>query len=480
MFAIRISQRFERIIYKIFGAAFVISILAYAVHGLPLNQQYDAQVIYYARDLQQAVMTDTLGEYLVQSRKYPLLYVIPSAITQRIFYALVDLVGIVATDLHGYLLARFTTFLYAIGLFWIQWRLSKKLTGGISGALLLSFSILTFMFASAVRPHLPVAFWTLATVAASLRLFENRSAKNMFLAWGAALFAFGTLQSGIFAFIFPLWAQLRHPADWRSWAKTLPLGAGVAFLALVIGYTFAVKGIFSGQEAVSVDLGHNVEAEYGLTHGWRVLTQLLGSELILLAFAAGGIVRLFQGKGKPHPLWLPVLGYLFLFFAVFMFHSYGMSRFFLPTLPLFALLGASAFDASPRWLKVGVTVFMTVILLKLGWLALQPNTYDHASNFVKKVEGYVAIELGIPFYFTSIPDSRFPLTRESDDYQVMIMTDQAQYDPDDAWTRCAHFIASSSTDNIVLMWNDTPFALWQVLTGKMLGPNISVFCKDEF
>lgn len=475
-----LSARFERITLLLYAAVFIASILTYAWHGLPhTNPQYDNQVIWYAADMREAIKKGTIGTFLTESRKYPLAYVVPYAIGEEIVERAAAMRGSFATQSDGYLLGRFITLLYAAGLFWITWRLSERLTGGRSAALLLSFSILTFMFASAIRPHLPVAFWTAATLAASVRLRDKPDARSQLLAWGSAFCAFATLQSGVFAFIFPLWALVEHPGNVRSWAKPLLIAAVVGLASLAFGYPFVIASLLGAGPDVGVDLGHDVGFALGFGHGWRVVTQLIGSEIVLLAFGAAGARLIWKHPEGRESVWIAIAAYWVSFFAVFAFHSNGMSRFFLCALPLAALAGAVAFDRAPRWLRVAVTVFMMVAYVKFAWLAVQPSTYQQITSFAAGRPGAVGLSVNIPSYFTTIPNDRFPDSPNDGRFLTAVMTEMDKVQLKGGWEECGRFVASRTTNEIVLLWNDTPWALWHVFEAKALGPNAVAFCARD-
>jgi hypothetical protein len=137
-----------------------------------------------------------------------------------------------------------------------------------------------------------------------------------------------------------------------------------------------------------------------------------------------------------------------------------------------------AFDRSPRWLRIAAMVFMAAAYAKFGWLAVQPNTYIQASAFAVAREGTIAISTHIPSYFTTIPASRFPASVDNADFSTAIAPDAENVGMPAPWTACAHFVASRTTDEIVLLWNDTPWALWHVFEARALGPNITGFCKE--
>ncbi len=455
--------------------AYMIATVVYGLHAYESNPQYDNQGMRYAQEGVIAATTGTLGTFFLEERKYPLLYALPFAVT---FETMLVVHGGDLSDADLYLASRIISLLFALGTFIVLWRLAKRMKLGTDPVLLLATSLLFLLFTSAIRPHVTVAFWTLLAVLTALRAKERAGISTTALSFACAAVAFATLQSGLFAFIFPLWVVLERPLSLKAIGRCVPwLGFALMF-ALMIGYPFLLRPLFGLQREGGIDLGHDVGLHFALLQPLRIVWQLLWSEPILFITAAFGL-RIVRSDDT-HPLFRPILLYVALYLLTFGFHTISAGRFFLPIFPMLALVGALALHNTPRWVRPTVAGFVILMSLRLTWLAALPNTYADMATFLDSRPPYTVILVQ--------PDEFFPLDRNKlaterehapltntivlPDYSDKPLPPMAK-----AWSICHTSHASNTTDEIVLLWNDTPLALWHLFEARRLGPNMRAYCS---
>lgn len=444
-----------------------IAAVTYLFHYVGINPQYDNQGLWNGIDLLKAMHEGSVAEFLLAVHKYPLFYMLhftaAFSFTPELALSSVFLIG------------RLITFAYGCGIVVLLTKVSRKLGVGTDATLLLLTSILFLMFTSAIRPHIPVTFWTLAAFTSSLWMKENPTAPRTALAFGCALFAFCSLQNGLLAFIFPVWGYIYGRWNVRRAMATAAWLAGSMMLAVPLGYPFLLARLAGVQEDVGIDLGHNVGLHYSFAQGVIVFLQLLGSGPFLFLFGAVGIALVVRHWKSMETWQVPALIYIAIFTALFFFHTSAASRFFLPVLPLLALFGARALRACPDWVRGAMLLFVAVVFARFTWLSTQPNTYQQASAYLAERSGSI-VPAGIPAYFYELPTERFTTTEA--DAAYMLIQHDGKTTVDAPWNRCAQFIASTTTDDIVLLWNDTPWAYVEALHARSFGPNIDAYCRS--
>lgn len=467
----------DRMIGIVFLISYSAAVIAYLFHYVSVNPQYDNQVIWYAQGLFDAAYEHKLFTYFMEVHKYPNIFLIPfAAFYKSEMFFLGDL-----SPVTTFLTARMVSVVYAIGTLFLLRHLSLKLFGNVTAVWLLMTSLLFMLFTTAVRPHMAVAFWTLATFACALRLERRVTFWNILLGFGAAFCAFGTLQSGLLAFLFPVWAILSKRRYTMPAYLILAIGMSIVTVAaaFVIGYPWMLAPFLThAKTGFDVTLGgHGVGLAYTFEHGVWLTLQLCASEIFLIVFAVIGLLRLRTHRDEWHPAFLPILLYLFLFCAVFLFHTISVGRFFLPTLPLLALLGTNAFRHSPRIIRRGVLLVSIFILCKLTFLAISPDTYQQTNLFLSIRSGLIYTR-SIPAYFFTTPSERFITTNKDIPYtRTIIISDQVNdVPPKEYWSPCFHAISSGTSNEIMFLWNETPWALFHVFEARALGPNITIFC----
>lgn len=466
-----------RTLTSIAVAAYAVAALAYACHGLDTNPQYDNQGLTYASDMIEDARDGRLWHFLMQERKYPMAHVLPFAAVEEVLLVWKD--GI--TKRESFVIGRAVAMLFSLGMFLALWRIAKRLDARREATLLLMASVLVLLFTSAIRPHVPTAFWTLMALLCSIRYREAPSALRALAAFACAGVAFATLQSGLLAFAFPLWALLERPWSARSVAKAGCWALGTAAVAAAVGYPFVLRPLFGRVAQGGADLGHDVGLTFdvvGAPAHW--IPQLVGGEIVLLAAAGIAVVSMVRRKDYAAP-WIPVvLAYCALFFLVFGFHSIAAGRFFIPVLPMFALLAAPWLRSAKPAATAGIAILVVLMAAKLAWLSFVPNTYQDTSAFFATRDGKVGTVSQPGYFFSIAPDKRVTETDSLADVGTIVVPD---YDRADTakmskWTPCFRSVASRTTDEIALLWNDTPWALWTLFEASRMGPNMTVYCKE--
>lgn len=469
-------MRLQRVIVVLAVAAYAVAALAYGMHSYDTNPQYDNQGMRYAQEGIIAATAGTFGEYLLEERKYPLFYALPFALT---YEAMLLASGGHLTDAGLYLASRLISLLFALGTFLALWRIGKRLGLGTDPVLLLMTSMLFLLFTSAIRPHVPVAFWTALTLLFALRAKEHGRRVDTALSFAMATAAFCTLQSGLLAFVFPLWALIDRPLT----PKRIAVACGMLALSLVasiaFGYPFLLRPIVGLANVAGADLGHDVGLNFGITRPFLILWQLIGGELVLLIATIIGARALWRDRSNLHAIWKPIALYIALFLLIFGFHLSSAGRFFLPIFPVLALIGAVALRNAPTWVRPALAAFVIVASLRLTWLACTPNTYHDMAAFLDTRPPYALIVVQPDQFFPIDPGTlalepdRLPLVRTVviPDYAADRLPDMAE-----TWPACHESRASRTTDEIVLLWNDTPFALWHLFEARALGPNMTAYC----
>lgn len=466
-------------LFTLLCVMFAVAIVAFLTHALEKNPQFDTQGIRYGAEWVEAAEHDRVATWIMQAeRKYPLLYVLPFAA----FDALLALPypNINETPmLLQHLSARFVTLLYALGTLWLLVLCARELHLNVRDALLLLFSsVLFFLFATAVRPHGAVTFWTLATYYLSLRFRAAPSFPRFFSACAAAACAFATLQSGIFAFFFPLWAVFSNRPTGKAVGIALGVTAGFLLLGTLVGYPFLFHTLRQGAGGpLDASLGHAVGFQFHPLLVPEKFWLLFSTETVLCTFAATGTLLLLRQPGKwSHPL-LPLAVYCILFFAVFSGHSITASRFFLPLLPFMALMGAPAFASMPAVVRPALTLLLLLVYAQSAWLGFQQNTFERASAFVEDKPGYITASL--PLYFFPTPPDRFIDSPDRVSEASFYILGKQQ--PLKNATLCATFRSSRiahafATNNSPFLWNEVQWPLVMIFDTRILGPSIFLYC----
>lgn len=454
-------------------AGFAVASYAYVRHDLDVNPQYDTQVLTYSVELIDAVLDDTLPAYLWSGdRKYPLLYSVPFAATLSPLFDAFQF-----TEMYPvHLIARSITLMFGLLTIVLTGLISRRLTGDWKpGVLLLLSSITFFQFMTAIRPHLPLAFWTMLSFYFSLRLREKRRVLLTVLAFGSAFVAIGTLQNGVLALIFPVWGYM---GEHRSNKKLIQVGAIATltlFLGIFVGYSHLIGNMFAGG-GLDATMGHAGGLAFSPTYFLRVALHMMGSEPFVLAFAAVGIFGMWKSRKKRDAMVVPIFVYLVAIFAIFGFYQTADARFFVVTIPLFALLGARTFLKMPQSAQMAFMIFLVAMSARFTWLGLRPSTFQQVNASISTRNGKLGV-LSIPITFFGFDNKQ--LATGDSDLTLMVVPGYETRRAGDEWHVCERFTASHFSDEIILLWVDTPWAIWHLFTANALGANLELFCKSD-
>ena len=465
---------------SILSATFLLAVIAFCLHDYVANPQPDNQVLRYGYELDVTARYGGLTDILLNVRKYPLLYAVPIAVLRVPLSLITDLRPgeIYPFTEPSIFLGRIYAFLYAGATFIVFSKLAKRLFGTDDAMALLQTSLMFFLFSSAVRPHIPVTCWTLLALLYSLRLRESHRTSDGCMAFGSALVAFCTLQNGLLAFIFPIWAFNAGHLGIRRTLQTVGIVFVCLLLAVPLGYPFLLAPWFGHPGEFGFDLGHNAGSSLSFTHAFSLLGMMLGSDVFILLFAGIGLWRMWAGKDTYFPGCKVMLVYITVYLLLFSFQTVADARFMMPILPMLVLIGATAFARSPTWVQTVILSLFIIIFLKYSYLGFHNNTYQQTRDLLGSEVGTVGVIGGVPTYHYNFPISA--MSEYTDDLRYVVSPAlDMQGKEHMGWELCHRIVASSMSDNDMFLWTEVPYALWYVLESRSLGPNINVYCRES-
>ncbi|MBI3336874.1 hypothetical protein HYZ98_04930 [Candidatus Peregrinibacteria bacterium] len=491
--------------------AFGLAALGMLTHDLLHNPQKDMDLFVQAFEILQSLRNGMFIEYLGKTNQLPLpvfiltvLYggtiggmlltgTLPS-VRETEHYLFVD--GPRLIHFEGRFLSLFAAIATLILLARSSRILFPKTPSWYAPALLCS-SVLFLMHTTAIRPHIFVTFATILSLFFALR---RKPIYSLFTAMAALV----TLPNGVLSFWFPLWSfRQKYRSLLRPAVCFAMICAVVA--AILICYPFFWKSIVRGvAEGEMGALSFRVLYPFKESGLWMLL-HVLGDNLVPAICAVIGSVLLWR---KRSPYAVPLLLYVGTY-MVFLgsFVEFPMS-FYLPLIPIFALLGAGGMARFPAPLRVLFFGVIILINLKMALLWFQPNTYQQAKDFLMtQTEGAIATNLFQPFL--GIPSTRRSIGTpriEHERYWLSLDTDpphardfvkKEQWEDADVFVsrtgsepeglrsspdfvQCAKFGSVPRVQD-GLLWSDDGFRehilsirLFQV---KRLGPIIVIYCR---
>lgn len=518
--------RIRRFLAPIVLATFAFFLIAMTMHALPYTRQPDMQSLPYAFEFLKHLKEGTIGEYLVEPKKYPLPYVAIHAV----LYALVLGVSFLFGGLSSFsqsaveqmvfldpsaihLVTRLFTAASAIALIAFTVPVIRRLFPGthpLSAGILITASPLIFSLATSMRPHLSHLAVLMLTLLLSLRLAERKTAGRAAAAFAAAGLAFGFLQNGAFAFLLPFGALAWR--DGRFVLRPLPpvrlvlLGIAIGVVSLAIGYPFLFKELLIDNK-LGIGFGNeDIGATPWNPTGFLVLIKLLlFSELILSGFAVWSIVLWLRGRLTLHPFFLLIALYCVLYVALFGMVGWPAPRYFLPISIFLALLGAPAFARARVAVQAVVVLVIAAMHLHLGFLAFQPDTFDAAASYLReRTSGPIASS--VPHHYLGIPPTRaslgegpemardrwlrsrdadlpgardfLPLSEHGRAQTIVVQGGEETPSFGEEWTLCRE-IRGAQTPVTLFLWNDFDTALLWLPRTRMLGPPLLVYCRKD-
>lgn len=455
--------------------AAAMAITLYLFHDLRVNPQYDNQGLWHAADLLTAIRGGQFFDFIFTPRKYPLFYLLNNLVVYLPFDLFLKEVPREVFILIG----RGITFFYAIGSFLLLRTLSKRLFNDTSIAMiLLATSILYTLFTTAIRPHVIVGFWSLSSYYFALLYRSNNSKKNLGGTFISAIFAFCTLQSGLLAFVFPLWSILDTKKGMKRMMQLSLFFIPALILCIALGYPFLLSSVLDGSTGLGMDLGHNVGVKYSWGSAGRVIAQLAGSSPFILLFFSIALARYVLKRDAWNSSLTPAFIFVSVFLGVFLFHYHTKGRFFIPILPFVALLGVSGFKASPQLVRIPVLLVTTIVYMRFGYLTTLPNSYDAVSTFANQRTGAVFIQ-SRPVYFYRVPVKRLVSTQDYPWIETIIVSDKRTLTASGTWEECAAYNNSTEHSDVSLLWEDTEWAYYNLFTNEMLGPPMQAYCRTD-
>ncbi len=504
----------------LFGALFAFALASVAMigHSIDTPRQADMQLLTYAFQGLEALQHGTYIEYLLEVRKYPFL---PVFLLSGLYgLTILGLIGAGRIEsmaeipayvfLQGQeidLVTRCAVFTMALLTLILLYRLTKRffLQSSSLGAVLLLISGFLFpMFATAERPHMLIACMTMVAFACSLPLVHEKTTRNMFIAFTGSAAAFMTLQSGALTFLFPVLAFLSTPNGF-AWKKLfsvrLILWSLVAVcVALLLGYPFVFDALLHGQ-MISFDLGNDYISDMPkwTGKGFVVLGVLLtGSEPFLLAAFLWYLFRVRSQRVSGGEKMLLI--YLAAFVLIFGMYTGTSTRFFLPILPVMALLAARTIPAPKITLPL-LSLFIIIVQIHNMRLAMQPNTFEQAKAFlVEETVGPIATTLPSPSFLGIYPTRQsasgssaardryiaglptdlqgardFVSVRDAQARVLVTLTD-APFPPSFTDLSVCKDIPSSPYNDVYL-WAETDWPIVRWFQAKSLGPELTIYCR---
>ena len=502
-------------------ATWAAATLAMLLHNLDANPQLDTQLIPFSLEHLQALASGHPLDSLLAVRKYPLLPSLLLALLYGVEGIVLLLLRAIATPgqmadillLHPallYLPPRLFIVSATVLTFWLLARVSRAMlpdTSPSAAVILLLSSLLTLTFATSVRPHALAGAGVMGALLASLPLLTRKGWREGIVAFGTAALAFCLLQSAALAILFPVWALLWKDGRLRFsrplLVRLLVLCLFFGAVASLLGYPFAWREMLLGR-FIGVGFGNtdmNGQPWNGL--GFQSLAMLLiGSEIVIALFALIGLSRMVRTKEPRHPMMGALLLFLAVFVLLFGLNGGTPSRFFLPILPLFALLGVRALSVVPRGV-IGVVVLYTLLVhLRFLTLALQSDTWQQARTFILAETDGPIVTL-VPKTFLGIPPTRVslrpPLTAQERVIAAMpadlpdaraflardlirdaaVVVSWRRFDPAlpaADWQRCRSFGSEGVSDSGFL-WAEEEWGLLSLWRVSAFGPALDLYCR---
>lgn len=335
-----------------------------------------------------------------------------------------------------YLVGRFITTLYGIGIIILSYFISKKMfknnIGSFISSLLILFTPLILLNAHYMYVDVPGLFWIIACLFVTAKFIERFSFKKVFLAGLFSGLACGTKVTFGTALIIPIIGILLSYKDLRQLFKGFALTVAVFLLFFFVTNPY----FFITFPKPLVALSEHT----GLSFSWRFYISSLkyGLGVPLFVFILIGILiklwlfrenKLFEKK--------TVLLFLFwvLFFFVFIsFFSIAFSRYILPIVPLLIILGCSGWFKLLNKLKsikkhIGYSIIIFVLLFTFCYgmsyekLLVNKNIRTDAGEWiVKNIKQSSTIgmtEVPWQYQIPPIDENRYKLVIVGNDYSAL-------------------------------------------------------------
>ena len=335
-----------------------------------------------------------------------------------------------------YIVGRFVTALYGIGIIVLSYFIFKKVfknnIGSFISSLLILFTPLMLLNAHYMYVDVPGLFWIMACLFVTTKFIERFSFKKVFLAGLFSGLACGTKLTFGTALIIPVIGILLSHKDLKQMFKGLALTVAVFLLFFFVTNPYFFITFPKTLAALS--------EHAGLSFSWRFYISSLkyGIGIPLLVFILIGIsIKLwFFGENKLFEKKVVCL-FLFwiLFFFVFIsFFSKAFSMYILPIVPPLVILGCSGWSELLNKLKsikkhIGYSIIIFVLLFTFCYgmsyekLLMDKNIRTEAGEWiVKNIKQSSTIGMTeIPWQYQMPPvdENRYKLVIVGNDYSEL-------------------------------------------------------------
>lgn len=519
------SPVFPRMIRRLPVLTCALAFTAMLFHNVSVHPQPDLQLIRYALEFLQSLQKGTLFAYWQTTHVYPFAPVFLVSIFVTTGIASLFLSGHVTSlaavpayvSVHPgalYLSTRLLFLATTVGTLLLTYRVARMLhpdKDPFWAVTLLLSSVLFLVFATAIRPHMLVTFWTTLAAERSLAFSQNSNRWAIYTAWAAAACAFATLPTGVFALAFPAVAVAcdvhgrMHPRASLHFRALIPAACAV-LLPVLFSYTYLLPNLLHGGAWNFNAIGQKEFAVPTVDgSGFAVLfSVLLGDSPIVTLAAMFGIAAAWR---KHRFFTLSFLLYAVPFMVLFGLAGNVKMRFFLPLLPLFAIAGGITIARIPKIAQYALLACVMLLHLRLTYLFLQPDTYQETARILAATSGTVATVL--PPYFLDIPPTRasigtpeghreeyflslpqdLPGARsflaEKDWPQADVLVTRGNPEAESAphWSVCGKTGQPDGRSG-GLLWDDggtwpVDPPLWTLWAIPRLGPGVTVLCKQK-
>ncbi len=335
-----------------------------------------------------------------------------------------------------YMVGRFVTALYGIGLIVLSYLISKKVLknniGPFISSLLILFTPLMLLNAHYMYVDVPGLFWIMACLFVTAKFIETFSFKKVFLAGLFSGLACGTKVTFGASLIIPVIGILLSHKDLKQLFKglTLTVAAFLLFFFVTNPYfliTFPKPLIILSEHT-------------GLSFSWRFYISSLkyGLGIPLFIFALIGILikilSLKKNKLFEKRVVLLLLSWILFFFVFISSFSIAFSRYILPIVPPLIILGCSGWFELLNKLKsvkkhIGYSIVTFVLLFTFCYgmsyekLLVNKNIRTEAGEWIaKNIKQSSTIgmtEIPWQYQMPPIDGNRYKLVIVGNDYSAL-------------------------------------------------------------
>ncbi len=335
-----------------------------------------------------------------------------------------------------YIVGRFVTALYGIGIIVLSYFIFKKVfknnIGSFISSLLILFTPLVLLNAHYMYVDVPGLFWIMVCLFVTVKFIEKFSFKKVFLAGLFSGLACGTKLTFGASLIIPVIGIILSCKDLKRLFKGLALTVAVFLLFFFITNPY----FFITFPKPLIALSEHT----GLSFSWRFyissLKYGLGTPLFIFALIGILIKMLFFKRNKifVEKVVLLLLSWILFFFVFISFFSKHFTRYILPIVPLLIILGCSGWFELLNKLKsikkhIGYSIIIFVLLFTfcygMGYekLLVEKNIRTEAGEWIaQNIEKGAAIgmtEIPWQYQIPPVDENRYKLVIVGNDYSAL-------------------------------------------------------------